>query len=462
MRVIETDVAVVGAGTAGLFARRSAADAGARALLIEGGAGGTTCVRCGCIPSKLLLAAARAAREVRGAEAFGVQAREVRIDGRAVMARVQGERDRFLGSLREQWDALGPDERLDGWARFSGPGVLRVGEEVEVRARSVVLAVGARPQVAPALAAAGDLVLTHETVFDLPDLPPSIAVVGAGQVGVELAMAFARLGVETTLFDKGDALGGATDPEVSAPARELLGGEVELVLGVKVEAERDGDMARVRWSGQDGRSGERRYARVLAAAGRAPPWDRLGLEHAGVRLDEDGAPVVDGDSLRCDGALVWVVGDARSERPVLHEARAEGAWAGTAAAHPDHARVRPRTPALSITYTDPDLARVGEPLSALGHDVVIGEARYEEGRAAIENRPKGLIRLYARRDGRIAGCEMVGVDGEHLAQRCADWIACGLTVDQALALPFYHPTTDEDLRAALQDAAGRLARAASS
>lgn len=458
MRTLEYDVAVVGAGTAGLFARRAAADAGARTLLIEGGEGGTTCVRFGCIPSKLMLAAADAARHARGAGVFGVRTGEVAVDGSAVMRRVQAVRDTFLEGLLGKWRDLPDDAKLRGWASFTAPGALRVGEDVEVRAKAVVLAIGSRPVVAKTLEPAGDLVLTHETVFDLPDLPASIAVVGAGPVGLELALAFARLGVRTTLFDRGDAPGGLKDEAVAAVARDLLGAEVEMILGVQVEARAEGGEAVVSWRGEDGRSGERRYARVLAAAGKSTPFDRLNLAASGVALDGEGAPKVDPATLRCGEDPVFVAGDAEDYLPVLHEARAQGLAAGAAAARPDERHVRARAPLLSVTYTDPDMAQVGEPLSDLGDGAVVGESHFEEGRSTIEDRPHGLIRLYAHADGRLAGAEMIGSDVEHLSQRCAEWIACELTVDAALALPFYHPTTDEDLRAALQDLAGRLKR----
>ena len=460
MRTLEYDVAVVGAGTAGLFARRAAEDAGARAVLIEGGEVGTTCVRVGCIPSKLMLAAADAARHARGAEVFGVRAGPVSVDGPAVMRRVQAVRDSFLKNLADKWRDLPDDAKLQGWARFTAPGVLAVGDDVEVRARAVVLTIGSLPVVAEALKPAGDLVITHEHVFDLPDLPASIAVVGAGAVGTELALAFARLGVRVTLFDKGEALGGLKDEAVAAVARERLGAEIEMILGVEVEARAENGEAVVSWRGEDGRTGSRRYARVLSAAGRRKPFERLGMDKAGVALDDHGAPKVDPATLRCGEAPVFVAGDAEANLPVLHEARAQGLAAGRAAARPDEPYARDIAPSLAITYTDPDIAAVGEPLSALGDDAEAGESRFEEGRTTIEDRPHGLIRLYARADGRLAGGEMVGSDVEHLSQRMADWLACGLTVDAALALPFYHPTTDEDLRAALQDLAGRLKRRA--
>ena len=181
-----------------------------------------------------------------------------------------------------------------------------------------------------------------------------------------------------------------------------------------------------------------------------------------MELDEDGAPVVDPRTLRCSGAAVFVAGDAEGSRPVLHEAHAQGAAAGAAAADPQAPTAYAPATTLAITYTDPDMASVGEGLEDIGEGALVGEARFEEGRCTLEDRPEGLIRLYAHCDGRLAGAEMVGADVEHLAQRAADWITRGLSVEDALAQPFYHPTLDEDLQAALQDLNSRSPAAGTS
>ncbi|MGI9168958.1 MAG: FAD-dependent oxidoreductase, partial [Caulobacteraceae bacterium] len=276
MKSLTCDVAVIGAGTAGLAARRAAVEAGARTLLIEAGPGGTTCARVGCMPSKLLLAAARAARDMRQAAIFGVQGKP-RIDGRAVMARVQAERDHFVAGVLSDVAAIPAREKLAGRARFAGPGVLTVDDHTRVEARAVVIAVGARPAVPPELVrACGERLLTHETVFDLADLPKSLAVIGAGPLGLELAVAFARLGVRVAVFDSGNAIGGARDPKVAAAARAAFGKELTFHLGVEIEARRDraGDLA-IAWTTDAGRKRRGVFPFVLDAAGRPPSLDGL-------------------------------------------------------------------------------------------------------------------------------------------------------------------------------------------
>ncbi|MBN8906517.1 MAG: FAD-dependent oxidoreductase, partial [Rhodospirillales bacterium] len=276
METLRTDVAVIGAGTAGMNAYRAATGAGARAVLIEAGDWGTTCVRAGCMPSKLLLAAGHAAREVRHAAVFGVSAPEIRIDGPAVMARVREMRARFLDDIFRELASIPETHKISGRARFVGPTTLRVDERLEVTARAVVVATGARSEIPPALAAAGDRLLTNESVFELDTLPASLAVIGAGPLGLELGLAFARLGVRTALFDTGEQVGGARDPEVAACARTVFGRELDLHLGVEVRVAGD----RLQWSGEADR-GSARFERILVAAGRPPSLAGLDLASTG-------------------------------------------------------------------------------------------------------------------------------------------------------------------------------------
>ena len=172
---LKTEVAVIGAGTAGLAAYRAARAAGARTVIIEGGAYGTTCARVGCMPSKLLIAAAEAAHAIGRAPGFGVHASDVRIDGREVMARVKRERDRFVGFVIGGVEGIPEADRIRGHARFVTPHVLEVGS-LRIEARSVVIATGSRPTIPPILQDLGDRLIVNDDVFDWDDLPRSVAV----------------------------------------------------------------------------------------------------------------------------------------------------------------------------------------------------------------------------------------------------------------------------------------------
>lgn len=460
MQALTCDVAIIGAGTAGLSARTAAARAGASVLLIESGPGGTTCASTGCMPSKLLIAAAGAAHGVSLLGEFGLSAGPLQVDGPAVMRRVRRLRDEFVGGVLESMEAIPADGRLHGRARFAGPTTLLV-DERRVDAKAIVIATGSRPSVPAAFRALGDLVLTNETVFELPDLPASLAVIGAGPVGIELAQAFGRLGVRVTVFDSGGSVGGLSDPRVAAAARDSIGRELDLVLGADVSAERAGSAARLAWTTRDDGAGEAEFARVLVAAGRPPALDGLDLDRAELALGPKGVPVFDAGTLRCGDGAVYIAGDAAADRPVLHEAAFEGTVAGRNAARHPHPRPSERMARLAVTYTEPEIAVVGGGWRALeARDPAVSEVDLSRsGRARVMARNAGLLRLYAdRQDGRLLGAEMAGPEAEHIGHLLAWAVQAGMTVDAMLDLPFYHPTVEESVRTALRRLCGDLNR----
>ena len=249
MDTLKVDVAVIGAGTAGLNARREVEKRGGRPVMIESGPYGTTCARVGCMPSKLLVAAADAAHALDHAPLFGIHAgTDRRIEGPVVMQRVQRERDRFVGFVVGDTGKIPEEQRLHGHARFTGPTTLVVDGRVRVDARAVVVAAGSRPFVPPPFDGIRDRVLTSDDIFELPDLPESLAVIGTGIIALELGQSMHRLGVRVAFFNPFDELGPFTDPDVKRTARRDLSAELDLRLGIEMlaaKAETGG--IRLRW-----------------------------------------------------------------------------------------------------------------------------------------------------------------------------------------------------------------------
>lgn len=453
------DVAVIGTGSAGLAAYRASIAMGARTLLIEAGKGGTTCVRFGCMPSKLLLAAGRAARDARNASEFGVTANDVKVDGRAVMRRVHRLRDAFLADVMKTVAAIPETDRVQGRARFAGPEELTIDDHTRVTARAIVIATGARPTVPDDLkSACGDRLLTHETLFDLDDLPSSIAVIGAGPLGLELALACARLGVRTALFDEGADIGGVRDPVVAEAVRAAVEDELALHQQVQVSATRSGDGdVTLKWTDGSGTSRRGRFEYVLAAAGRAPAVDNLDLNLAGVDRDKNGVPIFNPETLQCGRSSLFIAGDANEDRPVLHEASLQGRLAGANAARFHELENRTPMPEMALVYSDPDIARVGPGFSEDDcHGWVIG-CSDSVGRATVDDRNPGVSRVYAEAStGVLLGGELFGPDIEHLAHLLAWAVQLKLTAKAVLELAFYHPTVEEGLRTALGDIARQL------
>jgi len=460
MKQIDVDVAIVGAGTAGLTARRAARAAGARPLMVDAGPLGTTCARVGCMPSKLLIAAATVAHQARAADIFGLRA-TVEVDGPRVLERVQRERDRFVGFvLRSIDEARAAGEMIDGRARFAGPETLVVDDHTEVHAKAFVLAAGTRPVTPPPFRGLGDRLLCNETVFELTDLPRSLLVVGAGVIGLELGQAFRRLGADVTVVDLLETVGPLRDPRCVDSARGAFADELSIHLGYQLQRiERVGDAVVCAFRDGDGASHERHFDYVLMAAGRVPDVGQLQLDRTGFPLDERGVPRCDPLTMQVGESPLFLAGDITGDRPVLHEAADEGRIAGRNAARFPQVSPGERRCPLAIVFTEPQLAVVGLPAADFdGALHAAGEVDYgDQGRARVMNENRGLVRVYGERgSGRLLGAEMVGPRVEHTAHLLAWAIQRRLTVTEALALPFYHPVVEEGIRTALRDLRRRL------
>lgn len=458
---ITVDVAIIGAGTAGLAAYRAASAITSRVVLVEAGAHGTTCARVGCMPSKLLLAAAEIAHHARNAAPFGLRT-AVEVDRRAVMERVRRERDRFVSFVLEGVERMPADHKLSGRARFVSPGVLDV-EGTRIEARAVVVATGSSPVLPPMFDEVRDRLLINDDVFDWEELPESVAVFGSGVIGLELGQALHRLGTRTRIFGRGGTVGPLSDPVVLAAALEAFRAEFPVDVDARVlSVKREADGVAVAFVDASGGERIEHFSRVLVAAGRRPNLAGLELERAGVRLDGRGLPVVDRTTMRAGREAVFVAGDATHDVPLLHEAADEGKIAGENAARYPDVRPGPRRSRLGITFSEPQLAVVGPGYAALSRagELAIGAVDFEDqGRSRVMLQNRGALRVYADPETeRLLGAEMAGPRAEHLAHLLAWAHQQEMTIERMLSMPFYHPVVEEGLRTALRDAHATLAR----
>ena len=466
MKKLQVDVAVIGTGTAGMSAYRAAVAQGARTVVIEGGPYGTTCARVGCMPSKLLIAAADAAHMLDVAPAFGVHPGEKRIDGRAVMERVRNERDRFVGFVLESVESFPVEDRIRGHARFTGPHTLQVDDHTEIEAGRFVIATGSTPVILPQLQDVGPGIVTSDDVFYWDDLPSSVAVIGTGVIGLELGQALTRLGVKVSLFARGGSVAQLSDPEVLGAARRTLAKELDLRFQTEVvRAEQQGDQVLLTTRDALGKETSETYQYVLLATGRAPNVGDLGLEATGIELQENGIPAFDSRTMQCGTSHIFIAGDANNELPLLAEAADHGKIAGeNAGRYPD---VRPglRRTMLGIAFTEPNIATLGKSYKTLCDGgrpkFAIGQVSFEnQGRSRVMLQNKGMLRVYAEYGScRFLGAEMIGPRGEHIAHLLAWAAQAHLTVPQMLDMPFYHPVIEEGVRTALRDLAANLANA---
>ncbi len=472
MRAVRADVAVIGAGTAGLAAYRAARAAGATAMLIEGGAYGTTCARVGCMPSKLLVAAADAAHAVKTAPGFGVHHDGVvRIDGRAVMDRVRRERNRFVGLVLRDVERIPDGDRLRGHARFVDDHTLDVGGRTRVIARATVIATGSRATRAESYDALGDRVVVSDDIFDWRDLPKSAAVIGAGIIGLELGQALHRLGVHVAILGHARSVGPISDPEVLACAIASFKREFTLEPDADIaDMRRDGDGVAIFRTTPNGAEQVETFDYVLVSTGRMPNVQGIGLEKTSVELDAKGVPrndpataqTVNADGSGCTDSPIFIAGDAGNSVPLLHKAADEGRIAGENAARvalgkPVKAGLR--SAPISVVFTDPQICIVGDGFGSLQPgSFATGRVNFEDqGRARILLRNKGLLNLYAQTaTGRFLGAEMVAPEGEHLAHLLAWALQNRMTIEQMLEMPYYHPVLEEGLRTALHDVNAKM------
>ncbi|HAS62866.1 MAG TPA: dihydrolipoyl dehydrogenase [Vibrio sp.] len=473
MKQLIVDVAVIGGGTAGLGAYRAAKAHTDNVVIIEGGPYGTTCARVGCMPSKLLIAAAESVHQIEKAPGFGVYPQgETKINGREVMDRVKRERDRFVGFVLEGVDEIPAKDKVSGYAKFIDNNTLMVDDHTEIKANRIVIATGSRPAYPAVWNELGDRLVINDDVFDWDDLPESVAVFGPGVIGLELGQALHRLGVKVKVFGLGGQVGPLTDPDVMAYATKAFQQEFYLDPNVQVESmkriassdESNSDKVEIKFVNHDGELETFIVDYVLAATGRRPNVDKLAIENTSLVLDERGVPTADYYTLQTSVPSIFIAGDASNQIPLLHEAADQARIAGDNAGRYPDIRAGLRRSVISAVFSDPQIAMVGETRKQLETRLgscgcfAIGEVSFEnQGRSRVMLRNKGLLHVYGEQGtGRFLGAEMMGPNAEHLAHLLAWAHQSKMTISEMLDMPFYHPVIEEGVRTALRDLNAKL------
>lgn len=454
----EVDVAIIGAGSAGLTAFSEVNRVTENVVIIEAGVGGTTCARVGCMPSKVMIQVAEDfhRREYLATEGI-MGAEHLRLDIPAAMAHVRKMRDRFVASVMGGTVARAGDRYIRGKARFCGMNILDVDGQ-KIKAGKVILATGSRPFVPEGWERLPVPVYTSDTLFEQEDFPASLAVMGTGVIGLELGQALARMGVEVTAFGRSGRVAGITDPELNTSAVTAYSREFPLRFSrdIRVEPIAGASKVRIVWP-----EGSVEVDGILAAQGRRPNLGDLGLEPLDIPRDEHGIPLFDPQTMQVGDLPLFIAGDVTGSLPVLHEASDEGRIAGYNAVNSVQ-RFRRKTPLL-VVFTDPNVMQVGQTYQQLrdaGTPFEVGQVSFEgQGRSLVMGRNCGLLRVYGHRDsGALLGAEMMGPAGEHIAHELAWAMERGLDVFEMIRLPFYHPVVEEGLRTALRELAARVDR----
>jgi pyruvate/2-oxoglutarate dehydrogenase complex dihydrolipoamide dehydrogenase (E3) component len=458
------DLCVIGGGAAGLTAAAGAAQLGARVALVERRRMGGECLNYGCVPSKALLRAAGVARTVRSAGAFGLDARLDPVDLDRVLARVHAVIAQIAPhDSVERFRALGVTV-IEAEARFlDSHTIAAAGERIE--ARRFVIATGTLPSVPAIEGLERTPYLTNETVFDLKPPVAHLAVLGGGAVGVELAQAFARLGIRVTVIEAAGRVMPAEDPDVSATLADLLRADGVTVLAghraERVAPEPAG--VRLDLCGPDGACRPLAASHILVAAGREPVLD-LDFDRAGVRVVDGRLPV--DARMRTNVRHIYACGDVAGPPYFTHMAEHRAGIALRNALFRLPAKVETEV-VPSVLFTEPEFARVG--LSEMDaqrrgrpfavHAVPVARA----DRAATDGAADGFVKLLATPGGRLLGAAILAPHAGELIHECALALKQGLKLSALSGLIHAYPTysqldrfaADERMKRALTPARRR-------
>lgn len=441
---IGCDICVIGAGSAGLSIAAGAAQLGASTVLVEADRMGGDCLNTGCVPSKSLLAAAKAAHAVRAAGRFGVDAREPRVDLAAVNAHVR----RVIDSIAphdsvERFVGLGCTV-IEARARFIDDRTVEAGDKI-VRARRFVIATGSRAAIPPIPGLEEVPYFTNETIFENAVLPEHLLVIGAGPIGCEMAQAHHRLGAQVTLVDI-DPMLSKDDPEAAAAVREAFveeGIEIFEKAEIRRIEKRQGGVAVALRLGS--LENHLEASHLLIAAGRKPNTENLGLDAAGVRFSSRGVEV--DARLRTTNKRIFAAGDVTGGLQFTHMASYHAGIIIRNALF----RLPAKCDAKAfpwVTYTDPELAHVGlseaKARERHGDGVRILRADFSDNdRARAEGATRGFLKAVTTKRGLVLGATIVGQNAGELITPWTLMISQGLKIGVIANLIAPYPTLSE-------------------
>ncbi|MYL98477.1 FAD-containing oxidoreductase [Novosphingobium sp. FGD1] len=440
------DAIIIGAGQAGPALAGRLTGAGQRVALVERDRIGGTCVNTGCTPTKAMVASAHAAHLARRAAGYGVSTGAVAVDLASVVRRAQtisaNARER-----NEKW--LGAMEGLTivrGSARFTAPGTIAVGERT-LTAPRIFLNVGGRPS-RPSMPGLEQVeTLDNASLLTLRELPEHLVVVGGSYIGLEFAQMFRRFGAQVTVVEMGPRLLAREDEDISAEIRTILEGEgIAVRTGAKCIsfAPHTGGVA----VGVECSEGEPQVigSHVLLAVGRTPNTDDLGLENAGIKVDERGYVEVD-DRLQTSAPGVWALGDCNGRGAFTHTAWNDFEIVAANLLDGEDRRVSLRVPGYAL-YIDPPLGRVGMTFAqarASGKPLLVATRPMSRVARAIEKgETQGLMKIVAdAATRRIMGAAILGTGGDEAIHGILDMMNADAPLDDLRWAVPIHPTVSE-------------------
>jgi dihydrolipoamide dehydrogenase len=446
-------VVVLGGGPGGDVAALRAAQMGAQVVLVERAELGGTCLNWGCIPTKALLAASDLLRKIREAKEFGILVGEVGYDFAAMMARKDDIVLRMRGGVEGACERKGVTVAR-GQGVVEGDAVVVDGTRYEYD--HLIVAVGTEPAGLPGIDMDNPAVLTSNDVLVMPEVPESMIVLGAGVIGCEFASLFQPLGVKITMVEMLDRILLGIDARTAKQFQKTLekdGAEIHLGRRLEEVTSYSDDGISIRLDDGTELSAEK----LLVSIGRKPQTHHIGLEDAGVEVNERGHVVVD-EFLRSANPKIWAVGDCIGGMQLAHLASAEGARAAENILGP-HMVPMDRTVVPACIYTHPEIATVGlnrDSAAEAGIEVKIGQARFAgSGKALGEGEPDGFAQLVADADtDLLLGATIMGAHAVEMIHEVGVAISDGYTMLDLGEIIHAHPTISEMVMDAAQQGEG--------
>ena len=449
-REFKADLVVIGAGSAGLSAAAGAAMLGLKVVLYEQGKMGGDCLNYGCVPSKALLSAAKAAQSVREADKYGVDANITDVDWARVQAHVRGAIDTIAPvDSQERFEGLGVTV-IREHARFADRKTI-VSDTTRTMARRIILATGSRAFVPPieGLEEAG--YLTNETIFSTPEQPSHLIILGGGPIGMEMAQAFNRLGSKVTVVERERVLGLSDEAHARIAADTLREEGITLLEGhtaSRVESTESG--VRLIASHETGEAAIE-GSHILVALGRRAVLEGLNLETGGVA--HDGRSVTVKDTLRSpSNPRVWALGDVAGMGQFTHLAGWHASVFVRRAFFKSPFAKSTSLPLPIVTYTSPEVAQIGlteaTAREQYGEEVKVTHFAFEENdRAIAEGKTKGEAKLIIRK-GKLLGASIVGEGAGDILQMVGLAMSNGLKVKDLTNFISPYPTRTEVVKRA--------------
>lgn len=461
------DVVVLGSGPGGYVAAIRAAQLGLKTAIVEREVLGGICLNWGCIPTKALLRSAEILHHMKHADSFGLSAGKVGFDLKKVVERSRG----VAAQMNRGVTGLMKRNKIDvhmGEGKLTGPGKLSVGGDgktVDLQAKHIIVATGARARELPFAKSDGKTIWTYRHAMTPPEMPTELLVIGSGAIGIEFASFYNDLGAKVTVVEMLDRIVPVEDAEVSrALTKSLTGQGVEILTSAGVESlKADGKGVAAAINGKDGKVAERRFSHVIVAVGIAPNTENIGLEALGVKTTKGH---IDTDAYcRTSAKGVWAIGDVTAPPWLAHKASHEGVIAAEAIAQElgkdAHPHVMDPKNIPGCTYCRPQIGSVGlteAKAKEAGYEVKVGRFPFPgNGKAIALGETEGFVKtVFDAKTGELLGAHMIGAEVTELIQGYTIGKTAELVEQDFINTVFPHPTLSEMMHESVLAAFGRV------